>query len=71
MREEIRHHRESAKLTQGSVATQMGYKSASIVTMWESGERKPPSNKLPQLARILGCTIDDLFPKDNKAASDN
>lgn len=66
MKEKIRARREAAGLTQGEVAARMGYQSASIVTLWESGERKPPSDKLPQLARILGCSIDDLFPKEER-----
>lgn len=48
-------------MTQSQLAETMGYSSQSIVAMWESGERKPPSDKLPELARILGCTIDELF----------
>lgn len=39
----------------------------STVAMWESGESFPRADKLPQLARILGCTIDDLF-RDNENA---
>lgn len=40
----------------------------STVAMWESGESFPRADKLPQLARILGCTIDDLF-RDNENAA--
>lgn len=40
----------------------------STVAMWESGESFPRADKLPQLARILGCTIDDLF-RDNENAT--
>lgn len=41
----------------------------STVAMWESGESFPRADKLPQLARILGCTIDDLFRDNENAAS--
>ena len=61
MKEAIRRHREARGLTQGQLARAMGYHSQSIVAMWESGERKPPSDKLPRLARVLGCRIEDLF----------
>ena len=33
----------------------------STVAMWESGENVPRADKLPDLARVLGCTVDDLF----------
>lgn len=42
----------------------------STVAMWESGESFPRADKLPQLARILGCTIDDLFRDNENAASE-
>lgn len=59
----IRELRQAANMTQKELAEQMGYKVDSIVSMWESGERKPPSNLLPQLANVLGCTVDELFTK--------
>lgn len=69
MKEAIRSLREAAGLTQVELAAELGYQSSSIVTMWESGDRKVPSDKLPQLARILGCTINDLFEDNEKAVS--
>lgn len=42
----------------------------STVAMWESGESFPRADKLPQLARILGCTIDDLFRDNENAAGE-
>ena len=33
----------------------------STVAMWESGDNTPRTEKLPELAEILKCTIDDLF----------
>lgn len=61
MKNQIRKLRIEAKLTQNKLAEKMGYKSQSIATMWESGERKVPSEKIPQLANALGCGINDLF----------
>ena len=61
MHKQIKKLRLAAHLTQTELAQQMGYKTQSIVTMWENGERKPPSDKLPQLAKIFGCTIDELY----------
>lgn len=40
------------------------------VSQWETGETMPSADKLPQLARILGCTIDDLFRDNENAASE-
>ena len=33
----------------------------STVAKWESGEAKPTADKLPKIAKILNCKIDDLF----------
>lgn len=63
MQEKIKALRKKAGVTQSELAEQLGYKTASIIAMWENGERKPPSDKLPELAKILGCSIDDLFDK--------
>ena len=43
MKEAIRRHREARGLTQEQLAKKMGYHSQSIVAMWESGDRKPPT----------------------------
>ena len=57
----LKRLRRKNNMTQAQLAETMGYSSQSIIAMWESGERKPPSDKLPELAKILGCTIDELF----------
>lgn len=43
----------------------------STVAMWEVGKAMPTADKLPELARILGCTIDALFrtTEERKEAS--
>lgn len=48
-------------LTQSELAKALQLKSASTVTMWENGSRRPPSTVLPKLADLLHCTIDELF----------
>lgn len=35
----------------------------STVAKWETGEAMPRADKLPVLAKLLGCTIDELFKK--------
>lgn len=52
--------RKSKGLTQSYIATQLKI-GRTTVAMWESGKSMPTADKLPELARILGCTIDDLF----------
>lgn len=59
----IRELRQVAGLTQAEVATRLGLKSASTVTMWENGSRRPPSVMLPKLAHALNCTVDELYSK--------
>ncbi len=33
----------------------------SAVSMWENGTNVPKTEMLPKLAKIFGCTIDELF----------
>ena len=33
----------------------------STIVFWENGNCMPRADKLPKLAEILGCTVDDLF----------
>ena len=59
----IRELRKKAGLTQVELAQLLGFKSTSVISMWESGDRSPRTDKLPELARILHCSIDDLFER--------
>ena len=56
----IRELREAANLTQKQVADSMGVLT-SAVSNWESEVALPRARQLPQLARVLGCSIDDLY----------
>lgn len=56
----IRELREAANLTQKQVADSMGVLD-SAVSNWESEVALPRARQLPQLARVLGCSIDDLY----------
>jgi len=60
---EIRKYREAAGLLKSELAKKMGV-SNSTVFRWEAGEDYPAANKLPALAAVLGCTIDELFGRD-------
>lgn len=56
----IERLRKKRGMTQTELAAVLGVSQANI-SMWESGEALPRTDKLPALARILNCTIDELF----------
>lgn len=56
----IERLRKKRGMTQTELAAVLGVSQANI-SMWESGEALPRTDKLPALARILSCTIDELF----------
>ncbi len=65
----IKELREAAAMTQKQVADSMGVLT-SAVSNWESEVALPRARQLPQLARVLGCSIDELFaPYDTEAAA--
>ena len=35
--------------------------SQQAIAKWESGKSQPRADKLPEIAKVLGCTIDDLY----------
>lgn len=59
----IKELRMSKNLTQDELAKKMNV-TRSTVSMWETGAAFPPGNKLPKLAEVLGCSIDDLYKKE-------
>lgn len=60
----IKELREPLNLTQEAIAEKLKVK-RTTVSMWETGEALPRSDKLPLLAKILNCTIDELFGSDS------
>ena len=48
-------------LRKNYIAEQMGVL-PSMISMWISGERKPNSERIRMLTRILKCKVKDLFP---------
>lgn len=56
----IKEHRAQAGLTQVQLGTQMGV-SQPTVAGWETEVALPKARELPRLARVLGCSINDLF----------
>jgi len=61
----IKFLREKAGLKQGELAKLL-HIGQSTVAMWESGKANPTVDKLPELARIFGCSIGDLFSNKTK-----
>jgi len=56
--------RKSNNLTQMELADFMGV-SYQAVSCWERGVTMPDISKLPDLARIFGVKIDDIFNDNN------
>ena len=63
---DIRNRRLSKNLTQQDIAEALNV-SRTTVTMWETGETSPRVDKLPKLARILECTVDELLNSEESA----
>ena len=64
----IMKFRKAASLTQKHLADRLGV-TQSAVSSWERGKKQPNLTKLPDLARALGCTVDELF-KDHQQGAD-
>ncbi|MBD5151192.1 MAG: helix-turn-helix transcriptional regulator [Oscillibacter sp.] len=56
----LRRLRCAQRLTQAELARQLSV-TQSLVAQWERGAVTPSAAKLPLLADVLGCTIDELF----------
>lgn len=59
----IKEKRTEAGLSQAQVARAMEV-NQSVVYRWETGEGNPSIDKLPRLAALFKCTIDDLYAAD-------
>ena len=55
--------RKKAGLTQQQVADHLGISDAAVV-QWEKGKTFPKTEFLPKLAKLYGCTVDDLLKED-------
>ncbi|MCM1233980.1 MAG: helix-turn-helix transcriptional regulator [Ruminococcus flavefaciens] len=51
------------ELTQAELAKRMSV-TQSLIAQWERGATKPSADKLPTLASVLGCTIDELYGRN-------
>lgn len=60
----IRARRKAAGLTIEALAKELGV-SLQAVGAWECGVALPSAARLPEIAAVLGCSIDDLFTQKN------
>ena len=56
----LKSRREAKGLTQAQFADSIGVARATVA-MWETEKTYPRADLLPQIAQLLGCTIDDLY----------
>lgn len=56
----IRELRLNKGIQQQELAERLNYSKQSV-NNWESGKNMPPSATLPEIARVLGCTVNDLY----------
>jgi len=61
----IKALRERVNLSQTALAERLKV-SQQAIAKWESGTASPRADKLPELARILGCTVDELLRPDKE-----
>lgn len=59
--------RKNAGLSQAAAAKEFGVAPAAV-SQWENGKTTPRSNLLPQIAKVYGCTVDELL-SDNEEAN--
>ncbi len=52
--------RKAAGLTQAAFAEAIGVSQAAVAC-WEAGTKFPSADKLPVIAKTLGCSIDALY----------
>ncbi len=60
----IKPLRDACNMTQAQLACNMGV-TQTVVCNWEHEVALPRTRQLPDLARVLGCSIDDLFIRDD------
>lgn len=56
----IKLYRQKVNLTQDAIAEACAVDRATV-SKWENGDFSPRTDKLPQLAKLLNCTVDDLL----------
>ena len=65
--EQLKQIRESKGKSQKEIASALGV-TESAVSHWENGRYLPTVDKLQQMAKILGVTVDELLADPEEAA---
>lgn len=60
--------RKRAGLLQRQVAEALGV-SLGTVAMWDVGRNHPRANMLPKIAKLYGCTVDELLRESDEACT--
>ena len=60
MNDKIKRLRKSKGWTQTELAKRLGT-SQKVITSYETGVKKPPIKRLPDLAAVFGITVDELI----------
>lgn len=55
----IERFRKKANISQVELAKKLGVTQGAI-SQWEKGIAVPQANKLPEIAKILNCSVDEL-----------
>lgn len=63
----LKAKRKALGLSQSALAEQLAITQAAV-TAWECGEKLPAADRLPELASILGCSIDELYVDPEEVA---
>ena len=59
----MRAMREKKDMSQQAVALEIGVE-RSTVAKWESGKSRPRAELLPKLAKLFGCSVEELLVTD-------
>ena len=63
----LKTRRLAAGLSQKELAERLGTVQSAI-SAWESGEKMPRASQLPELAKALNCSIDELYQPPEESA---
>ena len=56
-------------MSQAEAGKKLGVSDATV-SMWETGAANPACKRLPQIAALYGCSIDELFKTDEETETD-
>ena len=66
----FRRCRRMADITQKDASIALGV-SQSTVALWDMGKTRPRAALLPKVAKLYGCTVDELLAPDEKVQKEN